>query len=309
MFRKLLLINGLILLILILCMNIYANSGEGGSAGAFLKNGIGVRSISMGKAFVAIADDASAGYWNPSGLAILKNPQMSFMYSNPMNFDIAGGSGVKDIGYHTASLAYPSRLGTVGLNLAYMSVGNIYVVKDDTGPTGETFQDKELGIITSYANNITDQFCLGLNLKFIHQSLWEEQGSGIGLDIGGLYEPLYNLKLGLALHDIINPKIKLMETENSVPRKIMMGVSYKLMDERVLLATSMDKASNRSVKFHIGTEVNPMKDLSFRVGYTTDTGEISAGIGIRLSIIQLDYGFGFLNLGSTHRISFTMTLY
>jgi len=287
-------------------LNVYAASGDGGDAGAFLKNGIGVRPISMGKAFVAVADDANAGYWNPAGLAALNTTQLSAMYSNPMNYALIGGAGVKNIGYHTVSLAYPMRFGSVGLNLAYLNVGDIYVVEDASGPTGEKFEDNELGIIASYANSITDQIRMGVNLKFVRQQIWEDKGSGMGLDLGGLYEPLYNLTFGLMLQDLIKPKIKLLETTDSIPRKIILGVSYKLMDDRVLVAAGIDKTGGRSPKLHAGAEVEPMKDLAFRAGYTTDTGEISAGVGVRVSIIQLDYGFGFLKLGSTHRVSFTV---
>jgi len=294
-------------LCLVSCLNAYAASADGGDAGAFLKNGIGVRPISMGKAFVAIADDANAGYWNPAGLAILSTKKLSAMYSNPMNYALIGDAGVKDIGYHTVSVAYPMRFGSVGLNLAYLSVGDIYVVKDASGPTGEKFEDKELGVIASYASTITDQIHLGVNLKFIRQRVWEDEGSGMGLDLGGLYEPLYNLTFGLMLQDLIEPKIKLLETADSIPRKIKLGVSYRLMDDRVLVAAGIDKASGRSPKLHAGTEVEPMKDLALRVGYTTDTGEISAGVGVRVSIMQLDYGLGFLNLGSTHRVSLTVS--
>jgi len=296
------------MLIFTFCLSAYGAPGDGGDAGAFLKNGIGVRPISMGKAFVAIADDAHAGYWNPAGLAILNTTQFSAMYSNPINYDLVGNAGVKDIGYHTVSLAYPAGFGSLGFNLAYLSVGDIYVVEDASGPTGDTFSDNELGLITSYARSITDQIHLGANLKFIRQSVWEEQGSGMGLDLGALYQPLYNLTLGLMLQDLIEPKIKLLEDGESyaIPRTIRLGVGYKLMDDRVLLAAGMDKAGGRSTKFHLGAEVEPMKDLDVRAGYTTDTGEFSVGIGVRVSVIQLDYGFGFLNLGSTHRISLTV---
>jgi hypothetical protein len=195
------------------------------------------------------------------------------------------------------------------LNIAYLSVGNIVVVKDATGPTGETFNDKELGVIASYGNNITDQMRLGLNLKIVRQTLWNEKGSGIGLDIGALYEPMYNLMVGVMAQNLISPKIKLLENSNSIPRKVSFGLAYKIMDEKILLASAIDKAGGRSVKFHLGAEIHPVKDLAIRAGYTTDTGEISAGIGVRISVIQLDYGFGLLSLGSTHRISLTMTLY
>ncbi|MEK7395451.1 MAG: PorV/PorQ family protein [Candidatus Poribacteria bacterium] len=308
MFRALIINSFVLLTILILCINTYGAVADGGDAGAFLKNGIGVRSISMGKAFVAVADDSSAGYWNPAGLAKLNHPEISFMYSNPMNFDILGSGGVEGVGYHTLSMAYPTRLGSMGFNLAYLSVGDISVVKDATGPTGETFQDKELGVIASYANNITEKMQIGLNLKFVRQSLMDKTGSGMGLDIGGLYEPMYNLTFGIMLNDIVSPKIKLIENSYAIPRKLSAGLSYKIMNDMVLTSASIDKAGGRSPNFHIGAEVHPVKDLALRAGYTTDTGELSAGIGVRISIIQLDYGFGLLSLGSTHRLSFTMAL-
>jgi hypothetical protein len=294
------------LLIFASCLNVYGVSEDGGDAGAFLKNGIGVRPISMGKAFVAVADDANAGYWNPAGLAILNTMQLSAMYSNPMNYSLTGDDAPQDIGYHTVSLAYPMSFGSVGLNLAYLNVGDIEVVEDASGPTGEKFEDKELGVIASYASSVTDQIYLGVNLKLVRQRVWEDKGSGMGLDLGGLYEPLYNLTFGLMLQDLIAPKIKLMETTDSIPRKIKLGVSYTLMDDRVLVAADIDKTGGRSFKLHAGAEVEPVKDLALRAGYTTDTGEISAGVGVRVSIIQLDYGFGFLNLGSTHRVSLTV---
>jgi tetrahydromethanopterin S-methyltransferase subunit G len=297
------------MIVFISCLNAYGASGDGGDAAAFLKNGVGVRPISMGKAFVAVADDASAGYWNPAGLAKLGNPQLSLMYSNPMNYDVLGSGGVKDIGYHTFSAAFPSHYGSVGLNFAYLSVGDIQVVEDASGPTGKTFQDKEMGVILSYANSITELIRLGLNLKFVQQDLFDQKGSGVGMDIGILYEPMYNLILGLMAQDLITPKITLKDTAYSPPRKVVFGMSYKLLDDRMLLAAGMDKASGRSAKFHLGAEGHPVKDFAIRAGYTSDTGEISAGIGFRISLIQIDYGFGLLSLGSTHRVSLTMTLY
>lgn len=304
------------LLMLAPCLKTYGVSEDGGDAGAFLKNGIGVRPISMGKAFVAIADDANAGYWNPAGLAIINTPQLSAMYSNPMNYALGGKADVKDIGYHTFGLAYPTRFGSMGLNLAYLSVGNIEEVTRDTNGepvfTGKSFSDKELGTILSYANSITDQLnlYLGLNLKFVQQQIWENKGSGMGLDLGALYQPLYKLTFGLMLENLLEPKIKLLEdgTTNSIPRKIKLGFSYRFMEDMVLIATGVDKASGRSPKLHIGAEFEPMNDLAFRAGYTTDTGEITAGVGVKVSIIQLDYGFGFLELGSTHRVALTLNL-
>ncbi|MHB9026492.1 MAG: OmpP1/FadL family transporter [Armatimonadota bacterium] len=40
-----------------------------GAASSFRSNGLGARARGMGGAYVAIADDTTAGYWNPAGLA------------------------------------------------------------------------------------------------------------------------------------------------------------------------------------------------------------------------------------------------
>ena len=42
----------------------------------------GARATGMGEAFVSIADDATATYWNPAGLAFQSQRQISVMHSN-----------------------------------------------------------------------------------------------------------------------------------------------------------------------------------------------------------------------------------
>ncbi|MDD9974878.1 MAG: hypothetical protein OXU27_12775, partial [Candidatus Poribacteria bacterium] len=37
--------------------------------GDFLTNGVGGRALGLGGAYVGIADDATAAYWNPAGIA------------------------------------------------------------------------------------------------------------------------------------------------------------------------------------------------------------------------------------------------
>ncbi len=46
--------------------------------GGFEGPGLGIRANSMGGAFIAIADDWTAGYWNPAGLAQLKGTGIGF---------------------------------------------------------------------------------------------------------------------------------------------------------------------------------------------------------------------------------------
>ena len=50
-------------------------------AGAFMADGGGARALGMGSAFVAVADDATAAFWNPAGLVNLERPQVIAMHS------------------------------------------------------------------------------------------------------------------------------------------------------------------------------------------------------------------------------------
>lgn len=58
--------------------------------GSDLGMGIGARAMSMGGAFTAVADDASAVFWNPAGLAQLTDNQIFLSGDYPGVFSSAG---------------------------------------------------------------------------------------------------------------------------------------------------------------------------------------------------------------------------
>jgi len=70
-----------IIIFLSLCSFLGAQ-GDGGQAGSFLRYGIGSRAMGMGRAFVAVSDDASGIYWNPAGLVGAKRIEFTSLYSN-----------------------------------------------------------------------------------------------------------------------------------------------------------------------------------------------------------------------------------
>jgi hypothetical protein len=64
--------------LLLLCA---ASAASGAKyAGEFLSVGAGARGLGMGGAFCAVADDATAGYWNPAGLEAILGQQALFMH-------------------------------------------------------------------------------------------------------------------------------------------------------------------------------------------------------------------------------------
>jgi len=72
-----------VMLIAWLMISCVLHAGEDhGQAGEFLRYGIGGRALGMGRAFVAVSDDASGLYWNPAGMVGAHRLEMMSMYSD-----------------------------------------------------------------------------------------------------------------------------------------------------------------------------------------------------------------------------------
>src|SRR6185503_10252364 len=63
-------------------------------AGEFMKSPVGARAVGMGGAFTAVADDATAPWWNPAGMVYLPYreviPQHSEKFGKLVNHDFLG---------------------------------------------------------------------------------------------------------------------------------------------------------------------------------------------------------------------------
>src|SRR5438445_11477059 len=81
--------------------------GAGTSSAQFLKMGAGARAAAMGDAFSAVADDVTATYWNPAGLAQIKTPEMSLMQN----------SSLIDTQYQYLAGGFPYHGKAIGLSL------------------------------------------------------------------------------------------------------------------------------------------------------------------------------------------------
>ena len=77
--------------------------------GSDLGMGIGARAMSMGGAFTAVADDASAVFWNPAGLSQLTDNQIFLSADDPGEFSSAGFI------YRPPAKAFRRRQLTIGL--------------------------------------------------------------------------------------------------------------------------------------------------------------------------------------------------
>lgn len=159
------------------------------------------RGAGMGNTGVAIADNASAMFWNPAGLAFQKdNNQASITHSNWLaNFDVS------DLFYdYIVGKYYIEGIGTVGAHLTYLNLGE-QVITDETGPEPiSRFNSYELAFGASYGRQVNDNFGVGGSLRIIYSSLATgtsvtigsqrvNPGSSVAVDLSFLYktDPFY----------------------------------------------------------------------------------------------------------------------
>lgn len=232
------------------------------NSASFMRIGSGARAIALGSAFVAVADDALAGYWNPAGLSQLKAPAIS----------IADRIPVMDTDYASIAIASPLfDLGYIGLSGIYYGCGDV-IMYDENGLNKGVLSDKEAAIILSYAYKL-NQLSLGANAKYIYQDMSADDESatsdGIGADISLLYSVYENLAVGAIFHS----KYKVTDKNNSEissysPLNIQAGAHYKLHTGRNSLSFMLDLNQTKSypLKMHFGTELVFYDSIALRAG-------------------------------------------
>lgn len=164
----------------------------GTTAASFLCIDVGSRATSMGSAFVSIADDPSAIYWNPAGISKIQNLGAYFSTTK----------WIADLSFNFASVVLAmGDIGNMGLSATFLRMDEIEqttVLRPDG--TGIFFDAGSYAFALSYARNLTDRFSIGFNAKYIHEKLYNETASGFAMDVGALYDThFYGLKLGMSI--------------------------------------------------------------------------------------------------------------
>jgi|YelNatPaOPRAMG01_1025707.scaffolds.fasta_scaffold00948_4 hypothetical protein len=180
----------------------FAGMTKSGTTGAqFLKIPVGARAIGMGGAFVAVANDVTALYWNPAGVTRLQpRGGACFIHTNWLadtRFDFAGVAvrlgGFGTLGFHFASLSMPD----IKVRTEFEPEG-----------TGEYFSAMDMSLGITYARELTDRFRMGFNAKYIRQQIWHMAASAFAVDLGFLYQTDFPwLTLGISLSNF-GPKLQ-----------------------------------------------------------------------------------------------------
>ena len=275
-------------------------------AGAFMENGGGARALAMGGAFVAVADDPSATFWNPAGLATTEHREIMLMHSERfgglVNRDFAsfvtptgwsllggegGGFGISLIRLGVDDIPFTDHL------MAQLDLNGDGLVDDEEllGLLDPALQDQirfksdqEYGLFFSYGERV-GRWQVGGNLKFVRQSVGEYSSLGIGADLGALRPRVWrNLDFGLKLQDVTTTYLSWSTGTNEVIYPaVVPGFAYRwqVPEARldVVLASSFEcRFENRgaadqwstgslSVNSHWGLEVGFSRRVFVRGGF------------------------------------------
>lgn len=186
-----------------------ANDNVGTSCASFLKMGVGARAIAMGGAFVAQANDFTALYWNPAGIATLGHNEIGFAHTD----------WVLDMKHMFVGATYtPSATsGTFGVSINYLDMGEMErTTPAEPNGTGTFFSPSDFAIGLAYARNLTDRFTIGLKGKYIRETISFSSAGTFAVDVGTQFVTgFYGMRLGMAIVNF-GGKMLMMGTDQMV---------------------------------------------------------------------------------------------
>jgi hypothetical protein len=328
----------LICLVIILGFGIisFASSSRltnvGTTSAPFLEVGVGSRSIGMGGAFVAVANDASALYWNPAGLCRLTHPEALFERID----------WLADISFNFIGTVIPfRRWGSAGFFINAMTVPKMLVrTVDFPDGTGEEFDASSYAVGLSYSLALTDRFSIGFTGKYIQERIWHEKASTIAFDIGTLYYTGFkSLRIGAAITNfgpslqmdgsdliIYNDPDPSIEGNNDrimgkyltdawpLPLNMQFGIAYDIFNtkfSRLTAAADAFHPINNSESINTGFEFSLLNMLYARAGYQAvgqqDTEEgLTLGAGLQYKMFgqsRIKFDYAFADFGRLKNVS------
>ncbi len=277
----------------------------GNSGLAFLKFGFGARNVAMSDLGVVGANDLSALNYNPSLLAVNNKTQLSFTHNSllqDLNSEMFAGS--------FNAFGLPIAVGVNTTNIADIEI------RTTPGDVQSKFSAHYFNGSISTAFHLLEKIYFGVTYKYIYENLFSDNASGYGFDFGVNYQSnITGLTFGAAVRNLGSMN-QLRNESTKLPADFRLGAAYNfsLQNSKLdftALAGFQKYTSQGDSHIHLGGEAVYDKLLSLRIGYASgyDTKNLSAGFGVNLKGINLDYAYVPIKygLGDSHIISILYT--
>ena len=280
-----------------LLLSLSLNSGVARAALDPFKIGLGARSIAMGRTAAAMDKDLNSIFINPANAASIEGLGLSSMYTNLS----------EEINYKYLAVENKFRFGNFGL--AYLSAGSggFTSTSLEAGrvvSTGNAFDYSSSLLCLTYGKEIRNNLAWGASLKYFNRgysNLPNGTGSGFDLDLGILWKPKDNFKIGLAQQNLLPSSIANINwgtgTKEDIPANTRLGFSLVPRNDW-LLAADLDYLSNNPLVLHAGLEwkVKPWLELrggidQLATGSASIATNYTLGVGLNYRDFSFDYAY------------------
>jgi long-subunit fatty acid transport protein len=302
------------------------------SAFQFLKLGVGARAVGMGESFVAVANDASALYWNPAGLVQFQDDQAIASHTEY----------VVDIKQDYFGLVYHlSGQDAVGASFSALHMKDMEVTTE-TQPfgTGQYFSFGDVAVGITYSRKMTDQFSFGATVRYAEETLDVLKMRSVMVDLGTWYwtglgttrfaVTISNFGADVAPRGTVTPYngVPVSEFQSfSLPTVFRLGIAMDPWtddDQRLTASLQLNHPNDNAEHIRLGLEYGFRNTLFLRAGVKRTIGQqllgedatseenftFGAGVLVPLgfTVAGADYAYAnFSRLGSVHRLSVSMT--
>ncbi|MES2201768.1 MAG: PorV/PorQ family protein [candidate division FCPU426 bacterium] len=300
-----------VLAIFLLCGEKPLSAGTelaGATSGSFFKIGSSARPMSLGQAYVGLADDVAALSYNPAGLGLTRG----------VNLQVGHTAWFQGASAEHLNAAFPMRLpGRFGISLNYLSFPSQTItsqIANTPDPLlnyrvdGE-FSPYDFSAALAYADSFFGGIQWGLALKAIQEKPSGSAGdgsSGILLDLGVLGEtPVPGLRLGASLQNL-GPSVDSRGHTFGTGVIIRSGASYRPPAGTMLFSGELDFPNDGVAVAAAGFEFGIGGILFPRAGLRWDGifNPWSVGAGLRYKSLCLDLATVPMgDLGQTYRVS------
>ena len=323
--------NYITILILVLSVSATAHAQSLSKIpGSFVDVGFGTRPVGMGFAYVGVADDENAPYWNPSGLGYINEIKAGFsqidqlglitynyasgiyplpgqQHSVGLSVISSGDDAMKELSVH-AAYGIKINIVNIGLGLKYRnaSFGNNGLNRDDYA----VFDDAEID--AGFAQQIYGD------------------ANGFGVDFGLMVNPTEKIRIGVLVRDFIAPMNWSSQARSSeyqargdynegMPLEVIFGSSVKVNDNFMAAVDFQPATSSERTNYvRVGVEGRLVNVLMLRAGTeqginSLDDEKFTLGTGLDIKLkdkirLQTDFAYVIEPIQNSQRISFTISL-
>ena len=284
---------------LLLAAAVRPAASASGFAGEFLALGAGARALALGGAYVALADDATAGYWNAAGLVRLPERQLHLMHAERY-------AGLVD--HQVLALADGGRGGR-GFAVSLLRVGVADIpfteLEDPTQPLSATNRpivasaesSADYALYLSCGQRLHPRLDVGASLKGIYRTVGPYSAYGGGLDLGALLRLHTTLTVGLVVRDVTTTPVHWdTDTADRIQPSLLAGMALArgLGPGRGTLLAAVraggDAAAADNASMLLAGVEYSYRYVAVRAGL--EEGRQSLGIGLRVHPrLQLDLAY------------------